>query len=129
MSHSITPSIPLDRNPSFRPGLDALSLWLAEHDYPMPAIDRILSHTAAEGTPTGSPDLDPGDEAGATEAFVDALEPVAGDHPAWDDPAAHLDAESILEAAGGLDDADRSVPADAILMPPELDDLEMEPGP
>jgi hypothetical protein len=129
MGHSITRGIPLDRDPSLRPGLDALSLWLAEHDYPMHAIDRILAHTATEGTPTGSPDLDPGDEAGATEAFVDALAPVPGDHPAWDDPTIHPNGESILEAAGGLDDVDRSMPADAVLVPPELDDLEMEPGP
>jgi hypothetical protein len=129
MGHSTTRGIPLDRNPALRPGLDALSLWLAEHDYSMPAIDRILAHTAAEGTPTGSPYLDAGDEAGATEAFVDALEPVPGDSPAWDDPAVYLDVESLREAAGSPGDADRSIPADAMLVPPELDDFEMEPGP
>jgi hypothetical protein len=45
-----------------------------------------VAHTAAEGTSTGWPDLDPGDAAGATEALVDALEPVPGDQPDWGDP-------------------------------------------
>ena len=58
-----------------------------------------------------------------------ALELVPLDSPAWDDPGVYLDVESILEAARGLpdDDADRSIPADAVLIPPELDDLDVEP--
>jgi hypothetical protein len=41
----------------------------------------------------------------------------------------YLDVESILEAAKRLpaDDTDRSIPAGAILIPPELDDFETEP--
>ena len=49
MGHSTTRGIPLDRNPSLRPGLDALSLWLAEQGYSTHAIGRILAHTAAAG--------------------------------------------------------------------------------
>jgi hypothetical protein len=128
VSHSTTRDLPLDRNPALRPGLDALSLWLAEQGYSTHAIDRILAYTAAADTPTGSPYLDDEDEAGATEAFVDALAHAPDDHPAWDDPG-YLDVESIREAEGSPGDADRSIPADAILIPPELDDLEIEPGP
>jgi hypothetical protein len=121
MSHSTTVAVPLYLNPAFRPGLDALSLWLAERGYSAHAIDRILAH-AANGTPTGSPYLDAEDETGASDAFVDGLEPVPGDSPGWDDPGVFIDVDSILEAAQGLDDADRSIPAGAVLVPPELDD-------
>jgi hypothetical protein len=129
VSHFTTPGLPLDRNPALRPGIDALSFWLAEQRYSTHAIGRILAHAATEGTPTGSPYLDPEDEAGATDAFVDALAPVPCDSLAWDDPGVYLDAESIREAADGRGAVDRSIPADAVLEPPELDDFEMEPGP
>jgi hypothetical protein len=128
VNHSTTRGVPLDRNPALRPGLDALSLWLAEQRYSTHAIGRILAHAATEGTPTGSPYLDAEDEAGAREAFVDALAPVPGDSPAWDDPAVYLDAESLREAADDPGDADRSIPAGAVLVPPELYDFELEPG-
>ena len=122
MSHSTPVAVPLYLNPAFQPGLDALSLWLAERGYSTHAIDRILADAAAHGTPTGSAYLDPGDEAGATDAFVDGLEPVSFDSPGWDDPGVFIDVDSILEAAQGIDDADRSIPAGAVLVPPELDD-------
>jgi hypothetical protein len=122
MSHSTTVAVPLYRNSAFQPGLDALSAFLAENQYSMHAIDRILAHAAAHGTPTGSPYLDGEDESGANDAFVDGLESVLLDSPGWDDPSVFLDVDSILEAAQGLDDADRSIPAGAVLVPPELDD-------
>jgi hypothetical protein len=122
MSHSITIAVPLYLNPAFQPGLDVLSLWLAERGYSTQAIDRILAHAAIHGTPTGSPYLDAEDESGAADAFADGLESVSFDSPDWDDPGVFIDVDSILEAAQGLDDADRSIPAGAVLVPPELDD-------
>jgi hypothetical protein len=125
MSHSITIAVPLYLNPAFQPGLDVLSLWLAERGYSTQAIDRILAHAAIHGTPTGSPYLDADDEAGATDAFVDGLEPVLGDSSGWDDPSVFIDADSLREAAEATSEpeGDRSIPGDAILVPPEFEDL------
>jgi hypothetical protein len=100
VSHSTTRGIPPDREASLRPGLDALSLWLAEQGYSAPVIDRILAYTAAEGDPTGSADFDPGDEAGATGAFVGGLEAVPGDSSAWDGPGVILGPGSLPEPLG-----------------------------
>jgi hypothetical protein len=125
MNHSTTAAVPLYRNPAFQPGLDALSAFLAENQYSMHAIDRILAHAAAHGTPTGSPYLDAEDESGATDAFVDGLDPVSGDSSGWDDPSVFLDADSLREAAEATPEpeADRSIPGDAILVPPEFEDI------
>jgi hypothetical protein len=81
---------------------------------PQHAREAILAHTAAEGTPTGCAYLDVEDEAAATEAFVEALPAVAFDSAEWGDD--------------GPDDADRSIPAGAVLVPPELEPLDDHPG-
>jgi hypothetical protein len=94
----------------------------------------ILAHAAAEGTPTGSPYLEREDEAEATEAFVGALPDVPLDDPSWDDPTFVFDAEMLAEGnhpwpipTRPEDDDDRSVPPDAVLMPPELEPEGFEP--
>jgi hypothetical protein len=111
MSILRTPSALFYTNPAIRPGLDALSWWLEEHHYSQHAREAILAHVAGEGTPTGCPYLEAEDEGPATEAFVSALPAVAYDSATWGDD--------------GPDDGDRSIPADAVLVPPEL--LELAP--
>jgi hypothetical protein len=130
------PSIPFYANPPLRPGLDALSWWLEDRHYTPHARDRILAYAAARGTPTGSPDLEAGDEAEATEAFVGGLPDVPPDDPAWDDQTFVLDAEMLAEGnhpwpipTRPEDDDDRSMPPDAVLMPPELEREGFDPTP
>jgi hypothetical protein len=104
-----------------------------------------VAYTAREGTPTGCLEFDPEDEADATEVYVAELEPVGLDSDAWDRDAGavYLDVELLslgthpfpynldaddtgefppapLEA---IADADRSIPAGAVLVPPELEAL------
>jgi hypothetical protein len=105
------PSTPFYTDPLFQSGLDALSWWLEEHHYSPHAREAVLAHTAAEGTPTGCADLEAEDEGPATEAFVGALPAVPFDSAEWGED--------------GPDDGDRSIPADAVLVPPEL--LELAP--
>jgi hypothetical protein len=69
---------------------------------------------------------------------VDALEPVPGDSDTWDRPDAFLDVESLLEPRRAVavkpPAEDRSIPADAAILPPDVvddldDDLDrFEPG-
>jgi hypothetical protein len=116
-------------DPALRPGLGALYVWLmVEKNYHQHAREQVIRHVAATGTLEGAAYLDPEDRAEAEEVFVGALEPVPLDSPAWDDPGVYLDIESILQAARGIpgDDEDRSIPAGAVLIPPELDDLDGE---
>jgi hypothetical protein len=98
-------------NPLFQSGLDALSWWLEENHYSQHAREAVLAHTAAEGTPTGCAYLETEDEGPATEAFVGALPAVPYDSTEWGEDRP--------------DDADRSIPADTVLVPPEL--LELAP--
>jgi hypothetical protein len=125
MSHCTAHSIPLYRNPAYRPGLAALVGWLLEQRYSSHAIGRIEGHVAVHGTLAGSM-IEPEDEAAAEEAFVEALDAVPGNSDAWDRPDAFLDVESLLEPRGAVPDeppaGDRSIPPDAVIMPPELDD-------
>ena len=100
MRHSTRSAIPIHRNPTLRPGLAALVEFLVDHHYSARAILAIEGFTAVNGTPTGCEHLEPDDEAGATDAFTDALEPVLGDSPAWDDPGVFLDLDSLLEPRG-----------------------------
>lgn len=79
--HSTLSSIEIQRNPA----LAGLRAWLLDHFYSQHAAEHITAHVEAEGTPTGSAYLEAEDEAGATEAYVSALEPVAYDDPAWGD--------------------------------------------
>jgi len=111
MSILHSPSTPFYTNPIFQSGLDALSWWLEENHYSQHAREAVLAHTAAEGTPTGCAYLEAEDEGPATEAFVGVLPAVPYDSAEWGDD--------------GPDDSDRSVPADAVLVPPEL--LELAP--
>lgn len=126
MSHSR--GISLMVNPALRPGLDALSWWLEDNHYSQHAREAILAHTAAEGTPTGSVYLEAEDEAEATEAFVSALPAVSMDDAAWDRPDVFLDAQMLADGTHPFpfgdepdDDADRSIPPGAVLIPPELE--------
>lgn len=129
MAHLTMRGIPVLTNPRLRPGLDALSWWLEDNHYSRHALERILAHAALAGTPTGSAYLESGDEAAASEAFTAALEPVPFDDPAWADESVYLDRESLLETAKAPGDADRSIPPGAVLVPPELEDLDqVEPG-
>jgi hypothetical protein len=124
MSIVHTPSVPLYRNPAYRPGLAALVAWLLDQRYSSHAIARIESHVAVHGTLAGSM-IEPDDEAAAEEAFVEGLDAVPGDSDAWDRPDAFLDVESLLEPRGavtGPPAGDRSIPAGAVIMPPDLAD-------
>jgi hypothetical protein len=128
MSIVHTPSVPLYRNPAYRPGLAALVAWLLDQRYSSHAIARIESYVAVHGTLAGSM-IEPEDEAAVEEAFVEGLDAVPGDSDAWDRPHAFVDVESLLEprraVAAEPPAEDRSIPADAVLMPPEVaDDLE-----
>jgi hypothetical protein len=97
MSIVATPSIPLYVSPATRAGLDALSLWLEQNHYSQHAREAVLSHTAREGTPTGSSYLETADEAGATEAFVDALPSVDASSESWDREDVVLDSAMLAE--------------------------------
>lgn len=130
MNHSGT--IRLYVNPALRPGLEALRWALLDRHYSDHAAGRIVAHAAREGTPTGSPDLEPEDEGPATEAFVGALPSVRFDSAAWDDESVLFDAGMLAEGrhpwpipAEPDGPFDRSVPADAVLVPPEF--LELPP--
>jgi hypothetical protein len=116
-------------DPALRPELGALYVWLmVEKNYHQHAREQVIRHVVATGTLEGAAYLDPEDRAEAEEVFTDTLAPVRFDSPAWDDPGVYLDVESLLESASGIpdDDADRSIPTGAVLIPPELDDLEWD---
>lgn len=87
------------------PGLEALAAWMLSQNYSQHCRETVVMHTSREGTPSGCPELDPEDEATATEVFVDALPAGHPSDPAWDRPAV---------AAGAL--------ATGCLVPPELED-------
>jgi hypothetical protein len=98
---------------------------MVETNYHQHAREQVIRHVAATGTLEGATYLDPEDQAEAEEVFTEALDTVPFDSPAWDDPAVYFDVESLLEAARGFpdNDSDRSIPAGAVLIPPELDDV------
>lgn len=99
MPSILAPSVVRYRNPQFKPGLDALVLFLMERDYTTLARWHIYDHVAVHGTMAGCAYLDPADEAAAEEAFVDALPALPLDSDAWDrDESVIFDAE--LLAAG-----------------------------
>jgi hypothetical protein len=129
MSHSTTTSVPLYCNPALRPGVAALAEWLRDHDYSAYAAERVLNHVAATGCLATAAYLDREDEAEATEVFVEALPEVPADSERWDRPDAFLDVPMLLDGTHPApfgpepDDADRSIPADAVLVPPVLEDL------
>jgi hypothetical protein len=113
--------IPLHRNPALRPGLAALTAWLMNECYSSYAVGRIFDHMAVHGTLAGCMLLDPRDEAGAEEAFVNGLAAVSMESSAWDrEQGVYLDVE--LMAAG-------THPCPVALTPPELEDLDDFDGP
>jgi len=107
-------TVSLATGPVHPAALGALQSWLRDNHYSVHAIDAVIAHAAEEGTPTGSPYLDPEDEAAATEAFVAAMPAVSGCSNDWDDPSIYLDVDTLLEAGRPR------IPTDA-LVPPELD--------
>ena len=115
MSILHAPSIPMYRDPAFRPGLAALVEFLVARNYSAHAVGRIFDHVATTGTVAGAEPLDAEDEAGAEAAFVDALPAISFDAEAWDRPDAFIDAESLLAASPR-----RRIPRDAVIVPPEL---------
>src|SRR6185312_6133526 len=103
------PSVPYYRNPTFKPGLDALVALLMGRNYSGHAIGRVYDHVAVHGTLEGSM-VEPEDMADAESAFVDALPAIDFDSPVW----------------GG--DFDAALEADDDAMPlPELPDVR-DPG-
>jgi hypothetical protein len=76
----------------------ALAAWLLSQDYTAHARERIVAHTLREGTLTGCPELDPEDEATATEVFVEALPAVPQTGREWCDPMEWTLPDAELEA-------------------------------
>jgi hypothetical protein len=117
------------RNPHILVAVAPLAAWLSDHHYSIYAVEEIVGHVAAHGTLEGS-GIEPEDEGEATEVFVDALPEVPFDSPAWDRDTGVLFDAAML--AGGnhpwpiptLGDDDRTVPPDADLVPPELEDFD-----
>jgi hypothetical protein len=85
----------MDRNPQLGHGLDALVCWLLENHYSEHAIGRIRRHVAVNGTLAGSI-VEPEDEPGAEEAFVDALPPVDLASECWGREDVIFDVEMLL---------------------------------
>lgn len=104
-------------NPAYEPGIRAMVAYLVDRDYCSVAIGEakaIVRRTGcvADAVPTG---IDREHVAGAEEAYVDALPPVAFDDATWSDPGIYLDFNSI-------DAASRRVPRTAVIVPPDLID-------
>jgi hypothetical protein len=99
----------------FAKPLAALGEWLLENHYSQHAAESIVAHAGRHGTPFGSPYLHAGDEAGASAAFVDAMEPVPYDSIDWgavvppelEDWADGPDSPPIPGRAGRIDPAAR----------------------
>jgi hypothetical protein len=64
--------------------MPALWSWLVDHHYSLHAVERIVAHTLAEGTPTGAPELDREDEELATEVWIEAMPRVPMAARDWD---------------------------------------------
>jgi hypothetical protein len=113
--------IPLYHNAALLPGRVALEAWLMhEMDYNPHYARAIADHAGREGELSGAVAaglLDREHEDDATEIFVESLADVPPDSLAWTHPGIYLDVDSLLE--GGR--PDRSIPPDAVLLPPELD--------
>jgi hypothetical protein len=89
VSHSTTIE-PIDQisgrpvDPALRDGIGALYCWLLiDRSYSQLARESICRHVAREGTLEGAEFLAADDMAEAEAVFVDALEPVPFDDPAW----------------------------------------------
>jgi hypothetical protein len=127
MPSLLVPGVPLHRNPTFRPALAALVAFLMERGYTSTAIGKVFDFAATQGTLAGCEWLDPEDEAAAEEAFVDALPALDPASEAWDrDTSVIFDVEMLAEGnhpwpIPAVGDDDRTVPPDAVLIPPELE--------
>jgi hypothetical protein len=76
-------TVPSTTGPVHPAAFVALERWLRENHYSEHAIDQLVAHAHAEGTPTGSPYLDREDEAAASEVFVEAMPAVPYGSPLW----------------------------------------------
>jgi hypothetical protein len=83
-SRTTGPAIPLYVSPSVRGALEQLGVLLDDYHYSPHCRGRILAFTAANGTPSGCPELDREDEADASMVFEESLEPIPFDDEAWD---------------------------------------------
>jgi hypothetical protein len=94
---SLTPIIGIEK------GIAALQEWLWDNRYSQHAVETIAAHVAAEGTPTGCPELDPEDEATATEVFAGALPAVPSVSWQWDygDRSGHWTDSAPVAAGSG----------------------------
>lgn len=131
MASLLVPGVSLYRNPQFQPGLDALVVWLLERDYCSVIRWGIIDHVATRGTLEGS-GVDPEDMAEAEAVFVDALPALDPASDAWDREDFFLDCAML--AAGShpwpipvVGDDDRTIPPDAVVVPPELEPDDFEP--
>jgi len=78
-----------------------------DQHYSQHCWERIRDHTAVHGTPTGCPELDPEDEATATEIYCQAMPAIDPGDSAWDLPV-------------------RPSVASLRALPPDLDDEEFQ---
>jgi hypothetical protein len=131
MSILHAPSIPLHVSPSVRKAVAELGVLLDEYGYSPTIRESICRYTAANGTPTGAPGLDPEDEHDAELVFVAELEPVPFDSPAWDrDTSVILDAGMLADGTHPfpiptVGDDDRAEPDDFAAA--ALEDLTLPP--
>lgn len=132
MIDCITRPVPIHHAPAVEAALAALDAHLTDNHYSTWATSRILAHVRRTGELSGAVSaglLEPSDEPAATDVYVDALPPVPLEDHAWGDPGIYLDLDSLLEPRGSCsiappEEGDRSIPAGARLIPPELDELD-----
>jgi hypothetical protein len=123
----------------YRPEQALLRIRLAAEGYHPTATEAIVSYAATEGTVEGAPGLDPVDYEHAEWALETGCEAVPQTDPAWDEhtswpgqgpvyqtKGAVYVADAWVFLVGALDRVCRAVPADAVIVPPEL---EPEPDP
>jgi hypothetical protein len=127
-------------NPALLPGSAALMGWLLASDYAQHYREAIGGHAARHGELAGAVALgllDREDEETAEWIFVESLPEVPYDDPAWDREDVFLDAGMLADGThpwpipttgdddrtepDGPEDGDRSIPADAVLVPPDLE--------
>jgi hypothetical protein len=92
-----------DVQANLAPGFEALWWALIDNNYSAVAAFAVCNHVLAEGCLAGCSIILPADEATLEAAYVGALPAVPFNSPEWDG------------------ESDRSIPAGARLVPPELD--------
>lgn len=107
-------SVTLNRTRGQAEALEALGAWLMDQHYSQHAQEAIVGFAAIEGTPTGSPYLDPEDEAAASEVFVEAMGEVPFEAAIWGSPEGRESMWTPLD--------DRWTAAPLLAIPDELDD-------